>query len=58
MLKTMRKELESYEVYDEQGNSVGRVTLATRRRKGDDSGRTVYLRRDPSQLLRRASRAA
>jgi hypothetical protein len=41
---------ETYEVFDEQGHSVGRVILPKRPRfLGAEQG-TVYLRRDPPHL--------
>ncbi len=46
-LKVARKKLESYEVYDDRGNSVGRVVLPKSPRLFGLGRRTVFLDRGP-----------
>ncbi len=43
---------EGYEVYDEQGNSVGRVILPRQTRPFGPASGTVYLSRQPKGLDR------
>ena len=57
-LKTKQERLESYEVYDDRGNSVGRVILPRQSRFFGTSRGTVYLRRQPPIKSRSGSRAA
>ncbi len=57
-LKTRQDRFESYEVYDERGNSVGRVILPRRARFFGTSRGTVYLRRQPPLRSAKGSRAA
>ncbi|MHB1327960.1 MAG: hypothetical protein ACYC2K_07135 [Gemmatimonadales bacterium] len=50
---------EGYEVYDEQGNSVGRVILPRQPRPFGPTRGTVFLSRQPKGLeARQASRVA
>jgi len=46
-LRTKRDRFKGYEVYDDQGNSVGRVILPKERRLFGPANGTVFLRRDP-----------
>ena len=49
MAKQMtKKKFESYEVYDGDGRSVGRVVLPRQRRFVGSTNGTVYLRRPPT----------
>ncbi len=57
-LKTKQERFESYEVYDDQGKSVGRVVLPRQHRFFGTSRGTVYLRRQPMLKPRSGSRAA
>lgn len=54
-LRTLRDRFESYEVYDENGNSVGRVIFPRQRRFFGPERGTVYLSRQP-KLRRPESR--
>jgi len=57
-LRAKRERFESYEVYDDQGNSVGRVVLPRQQRFFGNTRGTVYLRRQPSIKPNRDHRAA
>ena len=46
-LSVARKQFESYEVYDERGNPVGRVVLPKSPRLFGPDRRTVFLDRSP-----------
>lgn len=46
---------ESYEVYDDQGNSVGRVVFPKSGRISSGPRATVYLRRQPPARTPRAA---
>ena len=59
MGQTIRQErFESYEVYDDKGNSVGRVVFPKATRSSAAGRGTVYLRRQPPLRPARTSRAA
>lgn len=55
--KIRQERFESYEVYDDKGNSVGRVVFPKAVRSAGSRG-TVYLRRQPPLRPARSSRAA
>ncbi len=57
-LKTRQDRFECYEVYDDKGNSVGRVILPRQSRFFGTSRGTVYLRRQPPLRSTKGSRAA
>jgi hypothetical protein len=48
-----QKQFESYEVYDERGNPVGRVVLPKSPRLFGPDRRTVFLDRGPSRTARK-----
>ena len=58
MIKTKQERFDSYEVYDDRGNSVGRVILPRQSRFFGTSRGTVYLRRQPPIKSRSGSQAA
>ncbi|MBL8985187.1 MAG: hypothetical protein SFV24_20675 [Gemmatimonadales bacterium] len=57
-LKARQDRYESYEVYDEEGNSVGRVVLPRQTRFFGSTRGTVFLRRQPPVKPARNHRAA
>lgn len=57
-LKARQDRYESYEVYDDQGNSVGRVVLPRQTRFFGTTRGTVFLRRQPPVKTTRGPRAA
>ena len=57
-LKTRQDRFESYEVYDDEGNSVGRVVLPRQSRFFGTTRGTVLLRRQPPVKPAKGPRAA
>jgi hypothetical protein len=51
-LRVARKQFESYEVFDERGNPVGRVVLPKSPRLFGPERRTVFLDRGPGRATR------
>lgn len=50
--KTTKDRFESYEVFDDEGKSVGRVVLPRSRRMFGTSRGTVFLNRQPPRPMR------
>lgn len=57
-LKARQERFESYEVYDDEGKSVGRVVLPRQSRFFGNTRGTVLLRRQPPAKGTRGPRAA
>ena len=57
-LQTRRERYESYEVYDDHGNSVGRVVLPRQQRFFGTTNGTVFLRRQPNGKPANGARTA
>jgi hypothetical protein len=57
-LKAKRDRFESYEVFDDHGNSVGRVILPRQQRFFGSTRGTIYLNRQPRVKSTTGPRAA
>jgi hypothetical protein len=54
--KATRERFESYEVFDDKGNSVGRVILPRSRRMFGTNRATVFLNRQPPRTAARSGK--